>query len=175
MSDTKEITIVKVTRDQLVKALMAITGPTPATFLAETELDMRKTDNPYHKQIKKRQKSNVFINFNYQNSVNRALAKEGKEAEFEAQPRKWGERVTGTPLVLYNGKYYLEARFLNNEPKVEYFHNGAPIEKALFESFIPEKKSSGNQGLENEVIIRDFKIENILEIQFGGTKYVVTE
>jgi hypothetical protein len=174
MSETKTIEIVKVTREQLVKALMAITGPTPATFLAETDVNMNKTANPYHGQIKKVQKSNVFINFKYENSVNKALAKEGKEADFEAQPRKWGVRVAGTPLILFKDKYYLEARFLNNEPKVEYFHEGKIIEKALFEQFIPEKKSSGNQGLENEVIIRDFKIEGIKEIQFGGIKYVVT-
>lgn len=172
MSDKKSVNVVMVTEEELVKALMQIKGPTPATFLADTKQDMRKTNNPYANEIVKRQKSNVFINFNYQNSVNKALTKEGKEADFEAQPRKWGQRVPGTPLVLHNGKYYLEARYLGNEPKIEYFHKNLPIEKQLFEEFIPEKKSSGNQGLEDEVIIRDFKISNIREIQFGGTKYV---
>ncbi len=176
MSDIKEkkqVAIVEVTTDELVKALMAIKGPTPATFLADTVLDMRKTDNPYHNQIMKRQKSNVFINFSYENAVNKALTKEGKEADFEAKPRKWGVRVPGTPLVLHEGAYYLTARFLDNEPKVEYLKEGKLIDKALFESFIPEKKSSGSQGLDKAIIVRDFTISNILEIQFGGTKYIV--
>lgn len=172
---SKTVEIVKVTRDQLVKALMAINGPTPATFLAETNVDMRKTDNPYHGEVTKLQKSNVFINYNYENSVNKALTKEGKEAKFEAQPRKWGERVPGTPLVLHKGAYYLSARFLNNEPKVEYLHKGEAIDVAQIEQFIPEKKSSGSQGLENEITVRDFKIESIKEIQFGGKKYVVEQ
>jgi hypothetical protein len=176
MSDIKEkkqIAIVEVTTDELVKALMAVKGPTPATFIAETVLDMRKTDNPYYKKVLKRQKSNVFINFNYENSVNKALTKEGKEADFEAQPRKWGVRVPGTPLVLHEGAYYLTARFLSNEPKVELIHEGKEIDRDVLSQFIPEKKSSGNQGLENEIIVRDFSINNIKEIQFGGTKYIV--
>jgi len=176
MSDTKEkkqIAIVEVTTDELVKALMAIKGPTPATFTAETVLDMRKTDNPYYKKVMKRQKSNVFINFSYENAVNKALTKEGKDAEFEAQPRKWGQRVPGTPLVLHNGAYYLTARFLNNEPKVVLLNEGVEIERDVVAEFIPEKTSTGNQGLENEIVVRDFSINNIKEIQFGGTKYIV--
>jgi hypothetical protein len=174
-----------VTKDQLVKKLMAIVGPTPATFIARTPVKMNKTmagdrskPNPYLDKVVKEQKSNVFINFNYQNSVNRALAKEGKEADFEAKPRKWGVKVPGTPLVTHEGRYYLEARFLNNEPSVKYLMEGQEIEKDLLKPYITEKNVESikeNQGLEEIVIMRDFKIDNIMQITFGGTTYVVSD
>ena len=37
-------------------------------------------------------------------------SREGKEIVFDIKPRKWGERLDGTPLVHYRGKYYLEAK-----------------------------------------------------------------
>ena len=115
-SKLDKITIKKVTLEQLVKQLMQLVAPTPATFLAVTEVKMNKKDkdkneNPYHGKVFKEQVSNVFINFNYQNSVNRARLKEGKDADFVPQYRAWGQKVPGTPLVLHENKYYLEARF----------------------------------------------------------------
>ena len=163
----------------LVRVLMQVTHAVPATFLAITEVKMNKTGNPYHERITKKQKSNVFINFDYAKSVNRALTKEGKEADFEAKPRKWGERLTGTPLVFHKDEYYLEARFLNNEPKVEYFlDNTESVDKEVFESFLPPKNNSSikeHQGLEEEIIIRDFKVRNIREITLDGNHYVRTD
>jgi len=186
MSKTAKIAErVRVNKAQLVKALMSIVGPTPATFTAVTEVAMNKTldgdrskPNPYHGRVTKEQISNVFINFNYQNSVNKALAKEGKEADFEAHPRKWGERVPGTPLILHKGEYYLEARFLANEPKVRYMLDGQDIDKSEIEAYLPKKNTESlkeSQGLEEPIIIRDFKISGMREIKFDGKVLEVTE
>lgn len=173
--ETKEITL-----KQLVKVLMAVTGATPATFEAMTEVKMNKTNNPYYGKIFKKQRSNVFINFNYANSVNKALTKEGKEADFVPQARPWGEKIPGAPIVLHKGEFYLEARFLQNEPKVEYFKDGKSIDKAEFETFLPKEKvvegaENNSQGLEAPVVIRTFKITNIHEITVGGIRYVRTD
>jgi hypothetical protein len=159
--------------DGLRRVLSVVVGPTPATIVAETPVKMNKTDNPFYDQVTKVQESNVFINFSYENAVNKRLTKEGKEADFEAQPRKWGVHVPGTPLVLHKGQYYLEAGFITkNAPKASYMHNGEPIDKELFERYVPVKKSSGNQGLEKEVVIRDFKLENVRSIKMNGMLYV---
>lgn len=167
--------IVNVNLDSLVKALMTIKGATPATFEAITDVKMNKTNNPYYERVTKKQKSNVFINFNYANAVNKQLTKEGKEADFVPQPRKWGVKVPGTPLVLHDGAYYLEARFLNNEPKVEYLVDGVPTDKAVLETYLPAKKQSKSQGTDQEIIIRAFKIESMRSITFGGKTYVRTD
>jgi len=162
----------------LVRVLMQIKGATPATFLAITEVKMNKTNNPFYERVSKKQKSNVFINFDYAGAVNRKLLKEGKEPEFVAKPRKWGEKLPGTPLIFHKGEYYLEARFLNNDPKVEYLVDGIVTEKAVLETYLPVKNTESikeHQGLNEEIIIRDFKVQNIREITVGGTHYVRTD
>lgn len=127
--------------------------------------------------LQKKQKSNVFINFDYTKSVNKALTKEHKEADFVAKPRKWGEKITGTPIISHKNEYYLEARFLNNEPKIEYIlDNTDTIEKELFETYLPPTNNTTikeHQGLNDEIIVRDFKISNILEIVLDGNHYIV--
>jgi len=165
---------IEVSKDELVKVLMAVKGPTPATITATTLVKMNKRNNPYHEKVYKTQDSNVFINFNYANSVNKRLVKEGKEANFEAKPRKWGVHVPGTPLILHKDNYYLEAGYLTkNTPKVTYTMDGEEVEKAVFENYLPARKPSTTQGLEQEVVMRDFKIENIKKVKVGGKVYVV--
>ena len=167
----------------LVKALMQVKGATPATFISVTQVKMNKKNaakepNPFHDLIYKRQKANVFINFDYSKSVNRARDKEGNEEEFVAKPRKWGEHLEGTPIITHNGKYYLETRFLGYEPQVEYLKENASIDKSVFESFLPPERpatSKEHQGLEEEIIIRDIDIKNIHQITFGGDTYVRTD
>jgi hypothetical protein len=181
LNPTNTENAVMVNYDQMVKVLMAVTGATPATIIAETPVKMNKTGNPYHDKIIKRQKSNVFINFDYAKSVNAKLVKEGKTPDFVASPRKWGTKLPGTPVVFYaeKQKYYLETRFLGNEPKVEYFQineNGSKeiTEKSLFEQFLPPSKSlsSEHQGLDEAVILRDFDVANIYSIAVGGKTYI---
>lgn len=168
--------VVEVKRDELVKVLMSVKGPTPATITATTKVRMNKRNNPYLDKVLKTQNSNVFINFNYKNAINKRLQKEGKEANFEPQPRKWGVHVPGTPLVLHKNQYYLEAGYLTkNQPKVSYTMDGEEIEKAVFENYLPAKSPSKSQGLDKEVVMRDFKIENIERVKMLGKEYVVID
>ncbi len=168
-----------ITRKELEKKLMAITGATPATIVAETEPKMNKTGNPYFGQVTKLTTANVFINFNYENSVNRARAKEGNEEKFEAHARKWGERVPGTPLVMHKGSFYLEVRFLSEDKtKSAYFHNGQIIGKSILEAWMPSKNNvavAETQGLSEDavIIMRDYKLDTIREIRFGGEIYII--
>jgi hypothetical protein len=168
-----------ITRKQLEKKLMSIVGATPATIVAETDYKMNKTNNPYYGEVTKITTANVFINFNYQNSVNKARIKEGNEEVFEAHSRKWGERITGTPLIMHKGVFYLEARLLSTDKtRSALFHLGQPINKALLSPYVTEKKSSAeHQGVseENVIVMRDYKVENIREIRFGGNIYIVKD
>lgn len=179
MSNNTEKEVVLVDKMGLVRELMQIKNAVPATIIAVTEEKMNKTKNPFYGRVTKKQRSNVFINFDYANSVNKRLVKEGKEADFVAHQRVWGERLPNTPIVFHNNTYYLEAGFLTkNDPKVEYFLDGEPTDKAVFETYMkPKTKSSGNQGLEdeNEVVLRDFKIDSVHEIHMNGKIYRRTD
>jgi hypothetical protein len=168
---------------ELEIVLARVPHATPATITAVTELNMNKfgmvqdvkTPNPYLDRATKRIVSNVFIGFIYANSVNNALKKEGKEADFVPSERKWGVRIPGTCLVAHKDKKYLECRFLN-AVKPEYFLDGQPTTKETFSAFMPEKSSNAeHQGLseENEVILRDYKLASIAEIKVMGEHYIV--
>lgn len=162
--------VMSVNKMELVRALMQLTSATPATFVAITDVKLNKS-NPYFGRLQKKQRSNVFINFDYENSVNKALIKEGKTPDFKAKPRQWGNRIPNTPLILHKNVYYLEARFLKHEPHVEYFLDGDSIEKEMIENHLPPERNEAKHGLEEAIIIRDFKIDSIHEITVNGIHY----
>lgn len=163
----------QIAKTDLVEMLRGLLVATPATIVAITEPKMNKKDNPFFGRVKKLQVSNVFINFSYEKSVNRARAKEDKETDFVAHARTWGKRITNTPLVEHNGSYYLECRFMNAS-KPTYLVDNIEADIAILKSFLPSSYSNAaTQGLEKEVIIRDFKVENIKEIKVLGEHFQV--
>lgn len=165
---------IKVDYMGLVRALMTVKNATPASFVAVTEVKMNKTNNPYYEKVTKKQKSNVFINFDYSASVNRRLLKEGKSPDFVAKQRAWGEKLPGTPLVFHKNEYYMEARFLAAEPKVEYFVGNVPTDKAVLETYLPVVKTETlkeHQGVDEVIILRDFKVRNIHMLTINGETY----
>lgn len=174
MSKVLSKEVVQVSQTELVDLLKEVKGPTPATIIATSVLKMKKTDNPYYNDVMKTQESNLFINFNYANSVNKRLVKEGKEADFVPKERRWGKRISGTPLVEHKENFYLEVGFLTkNKPKVSYTYKNEEIDKTKFEEFLSASSKTSRQGLEAEVVMRDFKIESIDEIRFGGKIYKI--
>lgn len=165
---------------ELTDILKEVNRPMPATFVAITEVKMvqkhreTKEPNEFFGRVNKKQKSNVFIKFDYANSVNKARLNEGKEADFVAQPRKWGVHIPNSPLIEHNGEFYLEARFLSNEPKVEYIlDNNEEITKDKIVAFLPpiKESTSSSQDLDKEIIMRDFKLKSIQEITMSGITY----
>lgn len=182
--------IINVTVTELANILANTEATTPITLIADTEVKMNKflrgdrmQKNSYYGKVRKLQESNVFVNVDYTKAVNKRLTKEGKEADFVAQERTWGERVGNSPIIsrrLKSGivKYYLEASFVtNNKPKVEYtlVEDGVetPIDKSILEGYLPAQSTSNSQGLDNELAIRTFGLENIKEIRMNKKIYVV--
>ena len=179
--------VITMSHAQLVEWLLGFRGAKPATVLSETEVEMRKTGNPFAGRVTKICRAHVFINFVYSNSVNTQVRKEARDKgtepeEFTAHPRKWGVRViredgTVTPIVEHVSKQgerntYLECRYLKTEPHVQYRLDGiADIDKSEFEEFMPARSSNAaRQGLseENEVIMRDINTLNIRGIVTEG-------
>src|SRR5690554_7875233 len=55
----------------------------------------RDTKEPLpYKEVKKTSVINGVINFKYENSVNKQREREDSTADFIAEPRKWGTRIT---------------------------------------------------------------------------------
>lgn len=161
---------------QLTKILMDTKGATFATIVTETEPTMRKTNNPLFDKVVKQSRMNVTLNFNYENSVNSQRAKEGADTDFEASPRKWGERIKGTMLVSHKGMVYVEAKMNGKPQETVYLHKDTRnvISKEAIDDFLPKPKSNkDHQGVEKEIILRDFMITSIKEIAIKGTHYVV--
>ena len=114
---------------------------------------------------------------NYEDFVNNKLLKEGKgQLTFSAKPRKWGEHYKGNPaLVTHNEAFYLVVYCVaNNRPKVVYRHNGEiiDIKDPKFNEFRTAPKKEGeNQGLENPIVVRDYKFDSIKEITILGNTH----
>jgi len=141
-----------------------------------TETDPGKSNK--HKGIcRKRSHVNGVINWHYAKAINRQREREGKGADFEVQPRKWGERIAGTPLVHHKGKYYLELK-VENVYQTDYFMvrpggELVPTTRDEIADHIRPSRSASNQQLTKEVILRDYKLDSIVELRMSGKVYKV--
>lgn len=174
----------ELTQEELVEYL--IEAPKRASFVnfvARTTPRMRKTDNPYWDSESRvwsiRKISKILppslINFQYKNSVeNQREREQGEDFEpFEPEPRSWGSRVEGTPLVEHKGRYYLEVKLEERESRfVDLEGNEIPREE--IEEFLYSSSQPSTQKTEKEIRLRDFKISSIEEINVYGDEIVVT-
>ena len=174
----------KLTRHQFVQYLMTIKGATPITFVMETRPKMnkfgrtldengQKVSNTFLDRIVKRTRMNAFLNFNYENAVNRQLAREQKEAEFEAQQRTWGTHVTPC-LIQHEGNYYLQVK-VEKTYEAEYIHtqSGNRISIVELSDYLPPVSKSRTQGTDKEIKTISIKVENIISFNTKGRQFEV--
>lgn len=159
------------------RLLQARAGAELLTVITRTIPEMRKKGNPYHGRILKVSKVNGQIRFNYEAGVQRQQEREGKEANFEAQPRKWGTHVSPHSTFLAHvtkegfQRFYLRLRVLRSK-SVYVDENGAVIDPELIKPFLPVQPPS-KQGVESEVIERDYNLDNILALSIAGEKLLI--
>lgn len=161
--------------------LRTVSGAKPVTISALTDTRARKTGNPYS-EVLKLTHVNGFVNVDYSASVERQQTKDGQPVGFEARPHKWGDRVGNTPLRQHreNGKLYLTIQPKRILDKQVFFGrnptSGAlvSVPKSVIAPFLPEKRSAApSQGVEHEVVTRDYSLENITAITLNGQAYRV--
>ena len=121
------------------------------------------------------------INYSCENAVNNRGAKEqGAPIDFVAAPLRWGVWVAGQENKLIENKDTLYLRFYgvqNSKVETTYYVGGklATDEQVKLIKEFTERgqvKSQADAGLtENQVICRDVKIDNILEITISGVTY----
>ena len=156
-----------------------VNGVTFATVEYETVVKLKGgKKNPLQGRVTKRVRAQVMLaarggdDAAYARKVNRGLEAEGKPPVFRPQPRIWGQRADNVPLVFHNGSTYLEAIFLRVLEQVVYV-DGVPFDgdPATIEGW-PEKPKEGEQGgLEEKVIIRTIKEDNIISLRVAGREY----
>ena len=155
------------TKAELIDLLSKVKGTT-AVSIETTTVPKIRSGNPF-KGLKKVSKVAGMIGVIYANSVNNQRAKEGLEKDFVPESRKWGERILHTPLVKHNDKFYLEMKCQSAES--DYFDDSGRVSSDKVKDW--EYNKTSRQGVENEVILRDFSLDNISRIKINKNEYQV--
>jgi hypothetical protein len=163
---------------ELIVRLGAIRGACPVTLTARTEPAMRKKGNPYVGDLFKHAVVNAMIGWHYATSVNRQRIRESEvgdsnhHPEFKPRKRKWGERVG--PFVVHEGLVYLEAKIERTIGHIYKNAAGEVVPESEVKPWLKDRGScAGHQGVEREIILRDYAIDSITEITFAGTHHVI--
>lgn len=128
--------------------------------------------NPFRGNIMKISRVNGMIGWIYANSVNNQRTREDLTPDFEPLPRKWGRRIPGSPLVEHQGALYIELKVERSLGHHYETLEGQEVDAATVEQYLP-KRSHGRQGIEKEVILRDYRLESIQSLKLNGTIYIL--
>lgn len=175
------------TTAELTQNLTSMDNTVLATVRTVTVPEMRKTNNPFYGRVVKVQDLSASVgSWSYSKAVNNRRQKEWQKAllsdentpqpaEFVPEARKWGQRVPNTPFVEHKGQLYVELSVHNCLRQVYLDDQGNPVSKELLEPYLPKKKEGERQELDNPVILRDVKVENIVSVTYGGQTVEVQE
>ena len=148
-------------------------------LIAVTEPKMNKRNNPLYGAVKKvTYLSNVMLGYDYENVVNNQLKREGKDTDFQAEAPK-GKTWDMYPYILKstsdNEQMYLRTTMGKaTKTNVVYLVNDKIATKedmAIINEFLVKAKKNTNQGTSTEVVVRDFKVENIILLKQGDKEY----
>ena len=172
-----------VSRNELAETIKKITGSTIVNFVAETEVRMNKTGNPYLGATKVAHVQGS-LGWNYENVVNNQLGREDKELDFVAQPQK-GKLHTDNKHFLTDEKtrtktYLVVFPLPKSEVKREekptmYYFNGQVIDVELLKPFMVKSYTPQSQGTDKAIIYRTYEFKNIrsMKIKVLDADYVV--
>ena len=151
-----------------IKQLLGNNDEVEITISYESDVKLKGgKKNPLQGRVKKVVKNATGVIYSaphYEKEVNKRLAEEGKKPNFKANERKWGKRVGNLPIIEHNGTYYLEV-FFTDKGDVYYTVDDEKTNKDEIEG-LPEYKGEGEQGgIENKIIIRTVKFDNITDLK----------
>ena len=166
---------VVITLNELVTILTGVNSPMFISIVSDTEVKMRKTGNDFLGVRKLSEKYRIITGFDYEQSVNNRLIKEGKEGDFEGSSN-WFE-VISKGLVTdkkTHSKHYLRYQYHTTSTlSSTYTVNGEEVQKEDFQQFIIGSSDYSNQGLDNPLRFQVCDLRNIREISINGYHYII--
>ncbi len=141
------------------------------------------------KLLQKMTRVNITLGSNYENRINRDLAKQGEETNFTAQSKSGMEYVNDEGIILMDvktgTKRYLAAIVEHKtDPKTVFFHEGKRIdfdkavELDLFApSYFAEDKTAGrgNMSEEKNFHVINPSFDKIISLTLNKQKYVIVD
>ena len=164
-----------ITTEQLKDILLPLKGTHPVCISTLTDAKAKKTGNPFG-TILKFSKACGVSGADFEQSVNRQLEREGKEATFEAQERTWGQRISSL-LVENKGEYYLVLHVQHNTDPLYFVKKDGMlvnINKTEVEAFLPTPSKPKQADVEKTIIYRNYALKNVKYIGISGQKYRIS-
>jgi hypothetical protein len=176
----------KITMKELSDTIKGIKGATFCGFQYTAPVEMKKTGNPHRDAVlTKTQYVSGNIGQRYDKALDKAIESEGKGElvdmgllSVEVNGHQWGEH-DGKNIIV-NPKTGIESLQLvltgnQGSTDIHYTLDGIPIEKDTVKQWLPVKKPYTKDGLETEIIVRDFRLDRISTIKIGGEEFEVTQ
>ena len=173
--------IIEITIPQLIILLTNWNfGAQPATIQYSSTPKINKAGKTLFGNILKLGAVNCIIDFDFAKAVNRRLTKEGKSADFVAQPLWKGKGVHINRRIVQHvdkGTVYLQFKY---EKQLKSLHFDSVlnfIPSALLRPYMYKQSAPTNQGVSEgaEIKPRTLKIENIRRIKMKGVTYEVVK
>lgn len=128
----------------------------------------------------------IGMGYDYDSVVVHRLEKEGKDEDAFQKGSSWHcPAFDDTTIIRKNkrdekgsGPLYVAVNCIaNNPPRVRYvdIHFGSEVDKGRLAEFLKKKDPPKNQGLDNPVEHRVFKIEGIESLTCNGVTYNITD
>lgn len=151
--------------------IVTIEARTKPRLMARHPLNGRP--NPYRGATKVAT-VNGMLCWRYSRAVNRQRGREERTPDFQALPRAWGVRLRGTPLVEHQGELYLELKVERVLHCRYESAGGKAIDAGDIEPYLRRRPpGASRQGLEREIVLRDYALANLVSVTFGSFRYVV--
>ena len=165
----------KITIFKLIEKIMSLKGASFVSFKSKTVPKLRK-GNPWGGLVEKTSVVNGVIGYHYDKAVNRQRVREGDKADFVAAPRRWGKWLVWlgketSYFVTHENKFYLRIKIERVLTKPVYEDkNGLVISNEAITPWL-YSSSPSRQGLDNEIIHREYNLSNIESITFNKRSY----
>lgn len=168
-------TVIEISENQLVEMLENQKGATPISLQYKTTPKINKEGKNLFGEVTRLANIQAFLGASYENSVNRQLQREEKDASFEAKPlwKGKGLRVNfSLAKHIETGKFYMSYLPLKTLRSYHFDQFLNPIPNEVIKQYF-YASSNSQQGTEKEIFHREIGIENIMKIKMNKRTYIV--
>lgn len=176
--DAEATNYAAITRRELQAMLADTHGAEILSFTALTEPAYRKTGCPWKDNLFKLARVNGTINWDYARAVNRQREREGVPPDFESLPRAWGTHLRDTPFISHvtkggDHRLYVKLKVHHSLGHVYLTGDGGTLAEEDVAPFLAPKRGNPRQGLEKEVLERDYTVSNMVALKMRSMGYII--